>query len=79
MSTSNLIDLTAAVDLQYDGGYHPEHIVVKWFWEILDEMPMVKKKQFLSFTTGYAGLKRCGIFHILMLAMFASESYHTVR
>lgn len=49
----SLACLIVDVCLQYDGGYHAGHNVVQWFWEVLDEMPLVKKKQFLAFTTGY--------------------------
>jgi len=37
---------------QYEGGYGPEHPVIKWFWEIVHGMSLEDKKRFLSFTTG---------------------------
>lgn len=36
----------------YHGGYHRSHEVVRWFWEVAEEMPMEQKKRLLFFVTG---------------------------
>ncbi|KAJ3022896.1 hypothetical protein HKX48_004939 [Thoreauomyces humboldtii] len=37
---------------QYDDGYHPDHVVIDWFWEIVqDEMDLDQKKKLLNFVT----------------------------
>ncbi|GMH43518.1 hypothetical protein BSKO_11440 [Bryopsis sp. KO-2023] len=37
---------------KYEGGYHADHKVIQWFWDVLAQMPLEKKKRFLAFTTG---------------------------
>jgi len=37
---------------KYEGGYSAEHAVVRSFWQVLKELPLDKKKRFLSFVTG---------------------------
>ncbi|KAI5073199.1 hypothetical protein GOP47_0011212 [Adiantum capillus-veneris] len=36
----------------YYGGYTKESEIVKWFWELVKEMPLEEKKSLLFFTTG---------------------------
>ena len=37
---------------RYEGGYSAEHPAVRSFWQVLRELPLDKKKRFLSFATG---------------------------
>jgi ubiquitin-protein ligase E3 A len=36
----------------YDDGYHPDHRVIAWFWEIVRAMCNDNKKKLLNFVTG---------------------------
>ncbi|KAK8397421.1 hypothetical protein O3P69_004868 [Scylla paramamosain] len=45
----DLNELRKVVD--YDG-YTPDHPTIKWFWEVVSEMPVGQQKLFLLFTTG---------------------------
>jgi hypothetical protein len=36
----------------YDDGYHPDHKVIAWFWEIVRAMSNDNKKKLLNFVTG---------------------------
>ncbi|KAJ3051954.1 hypothetical protein HK097_007043 [Rhizophlyctis rosea] len=36
---------------QYDDGYEPSHYVIEWFWDIVHEMNLEKKKKLLEFVT----------------------------
>ena len=42
----------------YESGYSKNHIVVKWFWEVLHNFTEEQKKKFLSFATGSDRLKK---------------------
>lgn len=37
---------------KYDGGFHPEHRVVRWLWNVVRSLPDDEKKSFLKFVTG---------------------------
>jgi len=37
---------------RYDNGYTKDHQTIKYFWEVVHEMALQEKKQFLFFTTG---------------------------
>ena len=37
---------------RYDGGYHPEHRVVKWLWQVVSGLNDEERKLFLKFVTG---------------------------
>ena len=37
---------------KYDGGFHPEHRVVRWLWAVVRTLPDDEKKSFLKFVTG---------------------------
>lgn len=37
--------------MQYAGGYHPSHVVIQWFWEIIEEMTPNLQGKFLKFIT----------------------------
>lgn len=37
---------------RYDGGYDPEHRVIRALWETLHELSLENKKRFLAFCTG---------------------------
>ncbi|KAL3132600.1 hypothetical protein ABBQ32_009129 [Trebouxia sp. C0010 RCD-2024] len=49
-----LLDFDAMqANARYDGGYSPEHRVVKWLWEVVREvMDDEEKRRFLKFFTG---------------------------
>eukprot|EP00316_Scyphosphaera_apsteinii_P025320 CAMPEP_0119325862 /NCGR_PEP_ID=MMETSP1333-20130426/66870_1 /TAXON_ID=418940 /ORGANISM="Scyphosphaera apsteinii, Strain RCC1455" /LENGTH=130 /DNA_ID=CAMNT_0007333991 /DNA_START=47 /DNA_END=439 /DNA_ORIENTATION=+ len=35
----------------YSGGYHPEHPVVQWLWQVLEEFDALKRAATLKFAT----------------------------
>ena len=37
---------------KYDGGFHPEHRVVRWLWQVIGRLNNDEKKSFLKFVTG---------------------------
>lgn len=37
---------------KYDGGFHPEHRVVRWLWKVIGRLDNDEKKSFLKFVTG---------------------------
>jgi ubiquitin-protein ligase E3 A len=37
---------------RYEGGFSPSSAAVKWMWEVVQDMSLEKKRQFLSFVTG---------------------------
>ncbi|GFR49165.1 hypothetical protein Agub_g11186, partial [Astrephomene gubernaculifera] len=37
---------------RYEGGYHRQHPVIVWFWQVLSELDLDAKRRFLAFTTG---------------------------
>lgn len=37
--------------MQYAAGYHPDQLVVEWFWEIVEEMTAEQQQKFLKFMT----------------------------
>jgi E3 ubiquitin-protein ligase NEDD4 len=47
---------------EYTGEFtgQPNHKVVKWFWEVVREMPQEKKAKLLQFVTGTAGVPVAG-------------------
>ena len=34
---------------KYDGGFHPEHRVVRWLWQVIGRLNNDEKKSFLKF------------------------------
>ena len=50
---SPCLDFDALVrSARYEGGYHPEHRVVQWLWQVVGELTSDEKKSFLKFFTG---------------------------
>jgi len=39
---------------RYDGGYHRFHPLVRWFWEVCEELTLEQRQQLLYFCTGSA-------------------------
>ena len=37
--------------MQYAGGYHPSQTIMKWFWEIVEEMSGEQQRKLLKFMT----------------------------
>ncbi len=37
---------------RYDGGFHPDHRVVRWLWHVIGSLEDDEKKSFLKFVTG---------------------------
>ena len=37
---------------KYDGGFHPEHRVVRWLWQVVTSLDANERKLFLKFVTG---------------------------
>ena len=37
---------------KYDGGFHPEHRVVRWLWHVVNRLSSDEKRSFLKFVTG---------------------------
>lgn len=37
---------------RYDGGFHPDHRVVRWLWQVVGSLEDEEKKSFLKFVTG---------------------------
>lgn len=37
--------------MRYAGGYHPDQPVMRWFWEVLEEMSPDRQRKFLKFMT----------------------------
>ena len=37
---------------RYDGGFHPEHRVVRWLWHVVGRLDSDEKRSFLKFVTG---------------------------
>lgn len=37
---------------QYHGGYHRSHETIRWFWQVVAEMPIEQQKRLLFFVTG---------------------------
>lgn len=50
---SPCLDFDALVrSARYEGGYHPEHRVVQWLWQVVVGLSAEEKKMFLKFFTG---------------------------
>lgn len=50
---SPCLDFDALVrSARYEGGYHPEHRVVQWLWQVVSDLTAEEKKLFLKFFTG---------------------------
>lgn len=50
---SPCLDFDALVSsARYEGGYHPEHRVVQWLWQVVAGLNADEKKLFLKFFTG---------------------------
>jgi ubiquitin-protein ligase E3 A len=50
---SPCLDFDALVrSARYEGGYHPEHRVVQWLWQVVSDLTPEEKKMFLKFFTG---------------------------
>lgn len=50
---SPCLDFDALVrSARYEGGYHPEHRVVQWLWQVVAGLTAEEKKMFLKFFTG---------------------------
>ena len=37
---------------RYDGGFHPDHRVVRWLWQVVNSLSDEERKLFLKFVTG---------------------------
>mmetsp|Transcript_25700 Transcript_25700/g.32741 ORF Transcript_25700/g.32741 Transcript_25700/m.32741 type:complete len:82 (+) Transcript_25700:469-714(+) len=37
--------------MQYSGGYHPSQPIVRWLWEVVEEMTPRQQRMFLKFMT----------------------------
>eukprot|EP00816_Leptocylindrus_hargravesii_P011570 CAMPEP_0196810088 /NCGR_PEP_ID=MMETSP1362-20130617/9924_1 /TAXON_ID=163516 /ORGANISM="Leptocylindrus danicus, Strain CCMP1856" /LENGTH=868 /DNA_ID=CAMNT_0042184955 /DNA_START=356 /DNA_END=2963 /DNA_ORIENTATION=+ len=48
----------------YAGGYHPSQPIMKWFWEVLEEMTPQQQRQFLKFMTSCSRQPLLGFGHL---------------
>jgi len=48
----------------YAGGYHPSQQIMKWFWEVLEEMTPQQQRQFLRFMTSCSRQPLLGFGHL---------------
>ena len=58
---SPCLDFDALVrSARYEGGYHPEHRVVQWLWQVVSDLTPEEKKMFLKFFTGLSVISVTG-------------------
>ena len=59
------IDVTGLKQhMVYAGGYHPSQPIMKWFWEVLEEMTPQQQRQFLKFMTSCSRQPLLGFGHL---------------
>jgi len=51
--------------MQYAGGYHPSQPIIRWLWEVVDEMTPGQQRMFLKFMTSCSRQPLLG-FHALV-------------
>ncbi|CAK9002852.1 E3 ubiquitin-protein ligase UPL2 (Ubiquitin-protein ligase 2) (HECT-type E3 ubiquitin transferase UPL2) [Durusdinium trenchii] len=57
---------------EYENGYTSESVVVRWFWEVVREMPQHMRAQLLSFSTGSSQVPSGG-FRFLQPELFTIQ------
>ena len=65
MQDFNFKDLESITE--YQNGYHPEHPVIKIFWQMFHKMDVATKKKFLIFLTGSDRIPIHGIHSIKII------------
>jgi len=60
----------------YHGDYHTRHQTIRWFWEVVNEMSQMEKKQLLMFATSCSRAPLLGFSHLNPRFGISLPHYH---